>query len=476
MLWIRFLRVAYSLIRYEGQMSAKTGAILAVHYGEGVDLTKRNEIFWYPESNISNGRVIIYFDSNSQAVTQEVLDNINAMKIRWVCLNSKPMKSKGVKLWRPYWGVGSFVYHYDMVSMLNSRNVSSKFDGWIVYILEKLIFNISYWYAFYTAFGIKLQIEIEERGEKNIAESIAIDFVDGILVGRQRSEYSICNGDIIGFFPQHIFFGWNKRLLEYIVPPMNTVNNLIISGYCYDYIFKKNKGTNKYLREQLNEKGVKFVVALFDNTFNRYTFYSAKMLEMFYKTFIDWLISDKEIGLILKPKKAFFLEKYLPNVMKSIKQAQNTGRCILYPDSLGRFPSDVSQNVDMVVGIGISTAVIEAVVAGTKGIFYDSTKCYSSLFYKIGYKKIIFDDLKELINILEKYKKNPEQEMGLGDFSQWIGLLDPYRDGNAAERIGVYLRWCLEGFDAGMNRNDTIKQANKMYMAKWGNDKVLSPI
>jgi hypothetical protein len=50
--------------------------------------------------------------------------------------------------------------------------------------------------------------------------------------------------------------------------------------------------------------------------------------------------------------------------------------------------------------------------------------------------------------------------------------LDPFRDGGAAERMGMYLKWLLEGFRAGLGRARVMADAAQRYTDRWGKDKV----
>ena len=51
--------------------------------------------------------------------------------------------------------------------------------------------------------------------------------------------------------------------------------------------------------------------------------------------------------------------------------------------------------------------------------------------------------------------------------------LDPFRDGRAAERMGTYLRWLLEGFDQGWDREKIMAVAAERYAARWGTDTII---
>src|SRR3989338_7781083 len=46
--------------------------------------------------------------------------------------------------------------------------------------------------------------------------------------------------------------------------------------------------------------------------------------------------------------------------------------------------------------------------------------------------------------------------------------LDPFRDGRAAERMGTYLTWLLEGFKGGLRRETVMADAAERYRAIWG--------
>ena len=50
--------------------------------------------------------------------------------------------------------------------------------------------------------------------------------------------------------------------------------------------------------------------------------------------------------------------------------------------------------------------------------------------------------------------------------------LDPFRDGRAAERMGTYIQWLIEGFKAGLDRETVMADAAERYCANWGSDKI----
>ena len=133
----------------------------------------------------------------------------------------------------------------------------------------------------------------------------------------------------------------------------------------------------------------------------------------------------------------------------------------------GRLPSEAAFAADMAVGIGVSSALSEAVIAGRRGANCDLTKVHSHPYYQWGYNKIIFDDIDKLMDVMRRFKEDPESEPGFGDFSAVIDRLDPFRDGQAGKRVGTYMRWFLEAVDAGNGRETALQLVNERYAAEW---------
>jgi hypothetical protein len=55
-----------------------------------------------------------------------------------------------------------------------------------------------------------------------------------------------------------------------------------------------------------------------------------------------------------------------------------------------------------------------------------------------------------------------------------INELDPFRDGQAARRMGTYLKWLIDGFDHGLDRETIMADATERYVQEWGADKVIA--
>ena len=86
--------------------------------------------------------------------------------------------------------------------------------------------------------------------------------------------------------------------------------------------------------------------------------------------------------------------------------------------------------------------------------------------------KVVFEDWPQLWSACELFWKDRGQVPGLGDWSEIMDDIDPFRDGLAAERMATYTAWLLEGFQQGLSREQTMAQACERYGQRWGKDKV----
>tara|TARA_B100001964_G_scaffold29407_1_gene30015 strand:+ start:1096 stop:3105 length:2010 start_codon:yes stop_codon:yes gene_type:complete len=447
-------------------------ASLALHYAEGIDINTRSDIFWYSQNIFEPQKILIYFDMNKASknpVSREICDQIEMMNMRWICLEKKAMshvKNNGDENTRGIWNNKD-----DKKFPKLAMHPGTSLDKWIMMTARTLLLEIQLWLKFYRSLNIKIVLDIGVQTTEAITQSMALDFVDGIRVGIQRSTMTLNKClPFLRYNANHLFFIWGEEANNHR-GNSKIIQNSIVSGFPFDRAFH---GDSKELEIQnvQNNESVKLVIALFDNTYTKDLYFSENMMNTFYHAFLEWLIEDYEIAIIIKEKKPTYFNQ-LTGVHGLALKAKQTGRLIRLENAIGRFPSDASSRAEIAVGIGISSAVTEAVITGCRGIHCDLPGYHSHSFYTWGYEKVIFDDISRLIMALKRYKRNPGNEQELGDWSSYIDKLDPFRDGRGGERIGTYMRWLLEGFGEGNDRDNAIRYANDLYARQWGEDKVI---
>lgn len=449
---------------------AAAGGKIAVQHAEGMDLGRRSDIVWFPGSGIDPGRVIIYFDwmdyMTGRPVGKEVLDAIRDRGMKWLCLKKGALEIKDAPVWYPPRGTVA-----EPLNMPLRRDDET--GEWIAKTGRKLLKDVRYWSAFYRAFNIRLHL-ITGGGEPGyIARSIAFEQGNGgFLAGKQRSDFYWPSESTLGQYPLDVFFTWSSRTAKYLLPNVNMMKTAVVSGYSNDLIFGSKRDEADALRRALIASGARYVIALFDNAHGPDIAHTTADMEKFYLVFLDWLFADASLGIVIKSKKPSVLNR-LPQVLPVLAKAKATGRCICLEEEFGRLPVDAALAADMSVGIGISSALVEAVIAGCRGVHCDLTGMRSHEFYDWGYGRLIFDDLERLTDAMKMHKSDPANS-DLGDWTPFLDRLDPFRDGRAGERMGTYLRWCLEGFDSGLERDKVLRRASEKYGQQWGTDKVMT--
>jgi len=457
---------------------------IAVHLGEGVDLKRRSDFTWFTYSGIDPKRVLVLIDTDniyykrsgsllnrkSSFVPDFVLRDIEKLGMRWVFIGRRLVAPRAKLIQRISFG------HKHGWLVNTKERVGFEIDKWIFQKAKILIKEIQMWKVFYKTFNVGLYFLAGEESPSYISRGIAFDVlgdVGGFIVGKQRSELGDSPKALTGYHTKDIFFSWNERAKEFLKPQYNKVSTQVIAGHPNDMNFYEKDEHLELIRKRIMGNGAEFIVALFDTGHGLGKSFLTPDMESFYKAFLTWIMEDTSVGLVIKSKKPYIL-KTLPKINHLLADAQATGRCKKLTNEVGRLPSDASRIADIAIGAGVSSAVTEAVIAGCRGCHYHNAFPKRHIYYKWGHGRIVFDDLEQLMNALKKYKSNPELVPELGDWSAYMTLLDPFRDGKSGRRMGDYFRWCLQGFDARLPRDDVMKQANEKYTSKWGTDYIIN--
>jgi hypothetical protein len=119
-----------------------------------------------------------------------------------------------------------------------------------------------------------------------------------------------------------------------------------------------------------------------------------------------------------------------------------------------------------------ATAGVETALAGAPTLLLDHERWSASPLNRLGAGTVVFRSLDELWETCLRHRSSPGGVPGFGDWSPILDEIDPFRDGCAAERMGTYIHWLLEGFQAGLDRQTVMADAAERYCARWGRDKI----
>ena len=261
----------------------------------------------------------------------------------------------------------------------------------------------------------------------------------------------------------------------------SSVGYTVITGYPKDYAPPLLLNKAEAVRKELQDNGAKKIVFVIDeNSLDDNRWHTGHELQREnYSYILEKVLATPWLGVIFKPKVARTLRRRLGDVAILLDKALKTGRCYLYEDSnrrttsvspiLAGLSSDLCIHSDLSGG----TAALECALEGIPTLLIDREGCPDSKFYELPEGKVIFKNWPETINAVMEHFTSEDGISGFGDWSSIIDDLDPFRDGNAANRIGTYLSWLMEGYEKGLEKDLILKDAADKYRDKWGHDKVI---
>ena len=183
--------------------------------------------------------------------------------------------------------------------------------------------------------------------------------------------------------------------------------------------------------------------------------------------------------MILKPKVPSTLNGRLGAVALLLDKAKATGRCYVfekgrvqsaYPPAVAALASDITVHGHLCAG----TAGVEAALAGAPTLLLDREGWSRGILNQLEKGKVVFSDWDSLWQACDEFWERDRDFKGFGDWSSIIDDLDPFRDGRAAERMGIYLDWIIQGFKGGLDREIILKNAADRYRDQWGQDKIVT--
>ena len=466
---------------YSNQIHDDADILFSIQYSEGLDLDKRSDIFWFPNSEIQPKNVIVYFESegllNSKENYNQAIARIKKYGFKYVSLFYKKKYKDIFK--EKYRSNKSF--NNKIFSELKSIKPKNMFEKFLYIQSIQMVNKINKWYNFFKTHNIKLHYEPTEAGLDHIIKNIALDLCDGLSIARERTFMFASYFDYYAHFSSHVHFTWGRMTSEGYKQTNNIKKVVLMSGYPYGYHSNDQVNKIKEIKQKLESNGAKKIILLLDDSHDfgtslyRFSRVYTPVMVNFYNTFLNFVIANHNIGLIIKPKKYKDL-KNLQNVQKLLKKAINTGRCYVSPNPLGLKPIDFSRISDFVVATGpnLSGSLMESVLTGTKGVYYDypNRKPIKPDFYKENENKIIFIDFDKLVLEFKEFI-NSKDNSSFGDWDAIIKDIDPFMDEKGGERIGRYINYMLQGYKMGLNRKENLEKANNYYAKIWGRDKVI---
>ena len=255
----------------------------------------------------------------------------------------------------------------------------------------------------------------------------------------------------------------------------------VITGCTKDYLNPLLNDQANLIRDKLASNGVKHVVCVFDeNSHSDERWHTGHSLQREnYSYILEEVITNQSLGVIFKPKHGKNLRKRLGKVNKLLQKAERTGRCLVleeisrhttaYSPIIAALSSDLCIHGHLCAG----SAGLEAALSGIPTILIDREGLPDSKLHQLPKDKVVFSDWSSAIEGIKIFFSDRNKSTGIGDWSNLIVDLDPFRDGEGSKRMGSFLNDLRINFDQGMEREQSMELAIKKYKNDWGSDKII---
>ena len=434
---------------------------------EGFDKNRLDDLFWWRRSQVPAEQIVYMFERQDYQPTRNRMVELEKMGIQSIALNPKYLGD-----------AHEFQVKNKIVSLTNNLKVflfylKLALRGLLKDKLTRSIYSLVGWQIYKSEELIPIYKGINLRGIFHFNES-SLEFVNlsaqksnAARIGTHWSCLSAPNAST----PRchEVYFAWGAHDLKIILDSGSISKNILVSGCFLSELSNKSEHLKgKEAVQSMKDKGVRIVLTLFDNSFP---------VPNFYRFFLQWLVDDPNLGILIKSKGGTFESSCEDRMGGLVQQAKDSGRIFVMNEKAS--PVDAAMLSDFAIGITGISAIAVSGLQGARVLYIDYEKLDQSalkpysIFHSLGPNRCVFYDMESLKNAVLEYTKNPGSNPNLGDVSPILDQLDPFRDGKASQRIGEYVNWYLESLGQNSSKMAALKTASEKYAEKWGADKVI---
>jgi hypothetical protein len=468
-----FLWTIYLSFRNLFSKSCKSeNTIAQIGFSGWFDLKKNNEkfindLFWWREQHIPGNRLVYLLSRPGFSPCMEGAQKAESLGIKTVLLNPlaahiNPTIPMSKKAHNPF-SVRVKILFLSCKLFLQTLFFDDLRKSATAFLIRQYVEAIRL-ASFYKFLNLKGLLEGGHAWPDWF--SLAADLSDSVRIGFQKSCLNTVSYPGLQIEP--VYFAWGAHDTNILLASGAITRHMLISGCILnDNCNEQAQKTAKDYSSQLRHQGVKYIVSFFDG--------SLPPLNI-YRGFLQWLIDDPRLGLLIKSKGNVWSGIEADGLDGLVVQAQKTRRMHVLPSTAS--PADAAISADFSVGFFSYSAIVTSALKGARILYLNYERIeepqnYFCTLHSLGPNRCVFNDFDSMKRAVIEYVKNPKNNPDLGDATPVLDHFDPFRDGKAGDRISEYVSWYLEGLDKGISRDDALNLATQKYADKWGADKVI---
>ncbi|MBI3616072.1 MAG: hypothetical protein HY211_06115 [Candidatus Omnitrophica bacterium] len=455
-----------------------SGFKIAVEYYGHLNLKRPeyySDMFFLRGPELSARNLLVLFGIPQDPLTPQKWEEISSLGISALATHPKATEVSNAPLFEPQirWKAGR--REKELLAGL-----SPSIEGrWLKSHLHQYFASRAFWEDLFAQHRVKLFITWYKYDGAHCPIADALEGLGGVTAIYQRAYEAHPSAETL--VAVDLLFAFSPRMAEMERRSGSKIRYHVATGYVGDYRFPLLKEGAQKIRQQLQRHGARRILAFTDEgSIDDTRWHTGHEFQREnYAFLLQKVLRESWFGLAIKPKDPSSLRRRLGKVSKLLEEAEKTGRCFVYqegglnssiPPAAAALASDALIHGHLSAG----TAAVESALVGVPTLLLDREGWPLSPLYRLGLGKVVFNDWDTFWAILYEHWHRPEGVPGFGDWTLILEEMDPFRDGRAAERIGTYLAWLLDGFKGGLSRETVLADAAQRYAERWGADKVTS--
>lgn len=432
---------------------------IMVFYRTGVAKNQRNDIPFFYGSRIPPDRLLIAVDHPGRIPGDNELEWINRRGIGCVSVPDVSRVDDRIQFHRPGDGfrreMAGFHWKYLKLGLRCLFSVNRSYL-WFGAKYWHMIKQVLFWQHFFRENNVSILVHSLHSAD-NFTHCLGMARAGGIVASFERSILSDY-GTYLHHAPVTVNFlsGPHSVSGAHASAP---VRYLVQTGTLAPM------GQMETAELDRIKKNDSVVLSVFDELPNDW--YSGDSTREMYQGLFDLVRSDRRFILLVKSKKPAVMKR-LPEIEKQMNQLIREGNCIAV--QWEEHVISVATVSDIAVCVP-STAAFECVLAGKPTVLYNPMRSALSIFLKNrGWNRRYFVAMADLTAALVRFVD--KRDDSVGDCSDLLPEIDPFRDGQGPVRVGDYLMNVMNMHESGMEMNEAVTRASSRYGKKWGYDKI----
>ncbi len=198
----------------------------------------------------------------------------------------------------------------------------------------------------------------------------------------------------------------------------------------------------------------------------------SKKVNHFYSKVIDFALNDKNVGLIIKPKKNLnYLDKDIKKKISNLVKIKK-----IYVENNFKVPvKNFAKISDFAISLTVDSlpsAMLEALCENKKlrCVFYDYPRCSKKeKIFSWGNKKVFFNNVDNMLEKVEKSLFIPKSKIGVWP-KTFLESLNPFKPVLYNDKAKYYIQNLIKQFQRFKKKDKSISKVNYLFKKKYGNN------